>query len=107
MLQTLALIQRRADDPAELGQAAAGRVLFHDVTQLEISATLVRGLLRRGQSAAYLLPEGVLELIRDLAWNKNLGVILSTHLLADVEAFNLDAVNSALEAFPGLLGRQD
>jgi len=28
----------------------------------------------------------VLELIRDLAWNKGLGVILSTHLLADVEA---------------------
>ncbi len=28
----------------------------------------------------------VLELIRDLAWNKDLGVILSTHLLADVEA---------------------
>lgn len=28
-------------------------------------------------------------------------------LLADVEAFNLDAVNSALEAFPKLLGRQE
>jgi len=28
-------------------------------------------------------------------------------LLADVEAFNLDAVNSALEAFPKLLGRAD
>jgi len=28
----------------------------------------------------------VLELIRDLTWNKGLGVILSTHLLADVEA---------------------
>ena len=28
-------------------------------------------------------------------------------LLADVEAFNLDAVNSALEAFPKLLGRDD
>ena len=28
----------------------------------------------------------ILELIHDLAWNKNLGVILSTHLLADVEA---------------------
>jgi len=28
----------------------------------------------------------VLELIRDLAWNKDMGVILSTHLLADVEA---------------------
>jgi len=27
----------------------------------------------------------ILELIRDLAWNKGLGVILSTHLLADVE----------------------
>ncbi|CAN0565577.1 unnamed protein product, partial [Ectocarpus sp. 12 AP-2014] len=27
-------------------------------------------------------------------------------LLADVEAFNLDAVNSALEAFPRLLGRE-
>ena len=34
-------------------------------------------------------PQGriaVLELIRDLAWNKGMGVILSTHLLADVEA---------------------
>ncbi len=34
-------------------------------------------------------PQGrvsILELIRDLAWNKGLGVILSTHLLADVEA---------------------
>lgn len=28
-------------------------------------------------------------------------------LMADVEAFNLDAVNSALEAFPKLLGRED
>lgn len=28
-------------------------------------------------------------------------------LLADIEAFNLDAVNSALEAFPKLLGRKD
>jgi ABC-2 type transport system ATP-binding protein len=28
----------------------------------------------------------ILELIHDLAWNKGLGVILSTHLLADVEA---------------------
>ncbi|WP_375193435.1 ATP-binding protein [Marinobacter sp.] len=28
-------------------------------------------------------------------------------LLADVEAFNLDAVNSALEAFPKLLGREE
>ena len=26
-------------------------------------------------------------------------------LLADVEAFNLDSVNSALESFPRLLGR--
>jgi ABC-2 type transport system ATP-binding protein len=28
----------------------------------------------------------ILKLIRDLAWNKNIGVILSTHLLADVES---------------------
>jgi len=28
-------------------------------------------------------------------------------LLADVDAFNLDSVNSALEAFPRLLGRED
>lgn len=28
-------------------------------------------------------------------------------LMADVEAFNLDAVNSALDAFPKLLGRED
>jgi len=28
----------------------------------------------------------ILDLVRDLAWNKGMGIILSTHLLADVEA---------------------
>ena len=48
---------------------------------------------------------------RVLAWGRRNRSGSVTHygekLLADVEAFNLDAVNSALEAFPELLGAQE
>jgi ABC-2 type transport system ATP-binding protein len=52
--------------------------LVHDPEWLFLDEP-TSGLDPRGRVA-------ILELIRDLAWNKNLGVILSTHLLADVEA---------------------
>ena len=46
---------------------------------------------------------------RVLAWGKRFRspsvTLYGEKLLADVEAFNLDSVNSALEAFPRLLGR--
>jgi nicotinate-nucleotide adenylyltransferase len=51
-------------DPEELKWQAAGLVLALPVTQLEISATRIRELLRHGQSPRYLLPDAVLELIR-------------------------------------------
>lgn len=53
------------------------QALVHDPTWLFLDEP-TSGLDPRGRVA-------ILELIRDLAWNKGLGVILSTHLLADVE----------------------
>lgn len=57
-------------------------------------------------------PEEMREFARRvLAWGQRFRSRSVTHygerLLADVEAFNLDAVNSSLEAFPKLLGRED
>jgi len=54
----------RVMDPAELERHAAGRVLFQTVTQLEISATRIRARLAQGDSAGFLVPEAVLEIIR-------------------------------------------
>ncbi|MFV1972993.1 MAG: nicotinate-nucleotide adenylyltransferase [Thiohalobacterales bacterium] len=54
----------RVVDPAELESHAAGRILFHDVTQLEISGTRIRALLSKGENAGFLVPETVLEIIR-------------------------------------------
>ena len=56
--------RHRIVDSAELESHAAGRILFHDVTQLEISATRIRTLLTQGESAGFLVPEAVLEIIR-------------------------------------------
>ncbi len=53
------------------------QALVHDPTWLFLDEP-TSGLDPRGRVS-------ILELIRDLAWNKGLGVILSTHLLADVE----------------------
>lgn len=54
----------RVTDGAELWARPAGGILFLPVRQLDISATEIRQLLARGQSPRYLLPDGVLELIR-------------------------------------------
>ena len=52
---------RRAQAPHELRTAPAGRVWFHAVSRLEISATGVRRLLAQGRSARGLMPDGVWE----------------------------------------------
>ena len=54
----------RVMDTVELEHHTAGRVLFQEVTQLEISGTRIRALLAQGESAAFLVPEAVLEIIR-------------------------------------------
>lgn len=58
------LRERGVDDPARLRERAAGHVLVHPVTQLDISASRIREEIRRGRSPRYLLPEAVWELIR-------------------------------------------
>ena len=54
---------RVATDPSVLRNERAGRILFQRVTQLEISATRIRAMVRAGLSPRYLLPDRVLELI--------------------------------------------
>ncbi len=59
-----ALVSARACDRREdLAGAPAGRILFHDVTQLEISSTRLRSLIAGGRSPRYLVPDGVLAVI--------------------------------------------
>lgn len=58
-----ALYQRRCEDVGILRQTSAGRILFHTVTALEISATSIRSLLANHQSPRFLLPDEVLDYI--------------------------------------------
>jgi nicotinate-nucleotide adenylyltransferase len=58
---------RLLDDSLALHERSAGSILLQPVTQLAISATQVRTLLARGQSARYLLPEAVLTHIHNHA----------------------------------------
>jgi len=55
---------RLCAQPAELAVAPAGRVVTFAMTPLAISATRIRQLLAAGRSARYLLPEDVLDYIR-------------------------------------------
>lgn len=57
------LAQRRADTPKPLHGEAHGRVFVTAVTQLEISATDLRGALARGDDPRYLVPDIVREII--------------------------------------------
>lgn len=57
------IAERGATGVETLRQRAAGSILLQPVTQLEISATVVRSLLAAGGSAKFLLPDSVCELI--------------------------------------------
>ena len=56
--------ERTVTAPNTLNRSSAGRILFLPVTQLDISATRIRAMLRRGLSPRYLLPEAVLSIIQ-------------------------------------------
>ena len=56
--------RHRVADAETLKTRAAGLLLFHPVSQLEISATQIRKLLAAGKRADFLLPKNVLEVIR-------------------------------------------
>jgi nicotinate-nucleotide adenylyltransferase len=49
----------------DLHAAAAGRILIHEVTQLEISSSGLRDLIVSGRDPRYLLPDAVRAIIRD------------------------------------------
>ncbi len=57
------LARCRVSDPRPLRQRPAGCILLQTVTRLEISASRIREMVRKGLSPRYLLPEKVLEYI--------------------------------------------
>lgn len=59
-----ALAERRRCEPEQLRLTQAGCIGFLAMSQLDISATRIRALLRTGRDPRYLLPDAVLEFIR-------------------------------------------
>lgn len=58
------LAERFVDGPQALRRAPGGAIALRQVTQLDISSTRIRSLLRAGRDARYLLPDAVLDYIR-------------------------------------------
>lgn len=54
---------RMCGEAGALREAPGGRILFQPVTQMDIAATRVRDLIRRGGDARYLVPDAVLAII--------------------------------------------
>lgn len=52
---------RRVDDPLQLRDLPAGKVINLDVTALEISSTRIRQLLAAGRDPRFLLPAGLFD----------------------------------------------
>ena len=46
-------------DPLELGRKPAGLFFMHPVTQLDISSTRIRALIKEGRNPRYLLPDEI------------------------------------------------
>ncbi len=57
------LAEHHTDNTALLRARPAGHILLKEVTQLDISATHIRTLIKEGKSARYLVPDGVWEMI--------------------------------------------
>ncbi len=58
------LYPERLTDKAEgLSSEPAGKIYLQPVTQLDISSTMIREMLRSGRSPRYLLPDPVLDII--------------------------------------------
>jgi len=55
---------RLAKDSKELTQNRAGKLCFQQITQLDISATAIRNMIARKQNPGFLLPDAVIEYIK-------------------------------------------
>jgi nicotinate-nucleotide adenylyltransferase len=60
--------QARVDEPQVLRSRPAGCIIAVPVTQLAVSSTQIRALLAAGRSPRYLLPDAVLDRIRQENW---------------------------------------
>jgi nicotinate-nucleotide adenylyltransferase len=56
------VMQRKVNDLASQG-SQYGKIMFLDVTQLDIASSRIRQLIRDNLSPRYLVPDGVLEVI--------------------------------------------
>jgi nicotinate-nucleotide adenylyltransferase len=54
----------RLAEAKELAQASAGKLCFQQVTQLDISATAIRAMIADKQNPVFLLPDAVIEYIK-------------------------------------------
>ncbi len=63
-LEALSAAHARVD-PDALRARPAGTIWFQDVTQMDIASTRVRGLIKGGSSARYLVPDPVLRIIEE------------------------------------------
>jgi nicotinate-nucleotide adenylyltransferase len=55
--------ERLTDKKEDLKTSSGGKIYQLSVTQLEISSTRIRDMIREGESPRYLLPDAVLEII--------------------------------------------
>jgi nicotinate-nucleotide adenylyltransferase len=55
---------RLVKDINELAQSKAGKLCFQQITQLDISATAIRDMIARKQNPGFLLPDAVIEYIK-------------------------------------------
>ncbi|WP_442497005.1 nicotinate-nucleotide adenylyltransferase [Methylobacter sp. sgz302048] len=58
---------KKAIEITELAQASAGRLFFQPITQLEISATAIRKMIAEKRNPGFLLPDAVIEYIKQHA----------------------------------------
>lgn len=55
---------RGTEDPCRLSETSAGRVMVCDIPALQVSGTEIRALIASGRSPRFLVPEAVLEIMK-------------------------------------------